>query len=199
MFWSIATRRDFDWPSRQDKPQGPRRVSAAARLFHFLGEVEAVFGVWIIPLFLLMNAFLGRSTTMNYVSHHVNFVEPVFVVVVMAIAATRPILQVAEQTLRLLARLLYPILYKSFLFAIIFIVFNLVERVAIGLWNGRSIAESLPVIGDGSPLGIVIVGLIITTALVPFFAFRELSRVMGKGVLKTLCLKGLAVAAKQGS
>jgi len=94
---------------------------------------------------------------------------------------------------------IYPILYKSFLFAIIFIVFHLVERVAIGLWNGRSIAESLPRIGDGSPLGIVIVGLIITTALVPFFAFRELSRITGKGVLKTLCLKGPAVAAKEGS
>jgi len=84
---------------------GVRRVSTSARLFHFLGEVEAVFGVWIIPLLFLMNAFVGRSTMINYVSHHVNFVEPVFVIVVMAIAATRPILQVAEQALRWLARL----------------------------------------------------------------------------------------------
>jgi hypothetical protein len=74
-------------------------------MFHFLGEVEAVFGVWIIPLLFLMNAFVGRSTMINYVSHHVNFVEPVFVIVVMAIAATRPILQLAEQALRWLARL----------------------------------------------------------------------------------------------
>jgi hypothetical protein len=29
-------------------------------------------------------------------------------------------------------------------------------------------------------------------ALIPFFAFRELSRVMGKGVLATLLLKGHA-------
>jgi len=28
--------------------------------------------------------------------------------------------------------------------------------------------------------------------LIPFFAFRELSRVMGKGVLETLLLKGRA-------
>lgn len=85
--------------------EGLRRVSASARLFHFLGEVEAVFGIWVIPLFLLMNAFVGRSTTIDYVSHRVNFVEPMFVVVVMAIAATRPILQLAEQSLRWLARL----------------------------------------------------------------------------------------------
>src|SRR4030095_9973942 len=85
--------------------EGLRRVSASARAFHFLGEVEAVFGIWVIPLFLLMNAFVGRSTTIEYVSHRVNFVEPIFVVVVMAIAATRPILQLAEHSLRWLARL----------------------------------------------------------------------------------------------
>ena len=85
--------------------KGVRQVSASARMFHFLGEVEAVFGIWIIPLLFLMNAFVGRSTMINYVSHHVNFVEPVFVIVVMAIAATRPILQLAEQALRWLARL----------------------------------------------------------------------------------------------
>lgn len=82
-----------------------RRVCASARVFHFLGEVEVVFGIWVVPLFLLMNIFLGRSTTIDYVSHRINFTEPVFVVVVMAIAATRPILQLAEQALRCLARL----------------------------------------------------------------------------------------------
>jgi len=90
-------------PSGQS--QGPRRVSPAARLFHFLGEVEAVFGIWIIPLFLLMNTFVGRSTTIEYLNRRVDFTEPVFVVVVMAIASTRPILQLAERGLRSLARL----------------------------------------------------------------------------------------------
>jgi hypothetical protein len=41
----------------------------------------------------------------NYFSHGVSFIEPVFVVVIMAIAATRPILQLAEQSLRFFARL----------------------------------------------------------------------------------------------
>jgi len=45
--------------------------------------------------------------------------------------------------------------------------------------------ESILKNGGGSPLGLVIAGLIITVALIPFFAFRELSRVMGKAVLET--------------
>ena len=70
-----------------------------------------------------------------------------------------------------------------------FICFNLAEEVVIGLWKGKTIAESLPRIGGGSPAGTVIAGLIMTIALIPFFAFRELSHVLGKGTLATLFLK----------
>lgn len=85
-------------------PQHPR-VSAAARLFHFLGEVEAVFGIWIVPLLLFMAASKGTRAALAYIEERVNFTEPVFVVVVMAIASTRPILELAERLLQRLARL----------------------------------------------------------------------------------------------
>jgi hypothetical protein len=84
----------------------------------------------------------------------------------------------------------FPVLHKSLVFAIIFICFNMAEEIVIGLWKGKTVAESIPKIGGGSPFGIVIAGLIFTVALIPFFAFRELSRVLGKGVLETLLLKG---------
>jgi len=63
------------------------------------------------------------------------------------------------------------------------------EEVVIGVWKGKTIAESIPRIGGGSPAGTVIAALIMTIALIPFFAFRELSRVLGKGVLAALFLK----------
>ena len=88
---------------------------------------------------------------------------------------------------------IFPILHKSVLFAIIFICFNIAEDVVVGLWKGKTIAESVPKFGSGSPLEIIIVSLIITVALIPFFGFRELSRVMGRGVLGTLLLKGPAI------
>jgi len=84
---------------------GLLRVSGAARLFHFLGEVEAVFGIWILPLLLLMSVQIGNGAAIDYVNHRVSFTEAVFVVVIMAIASTRPILQLAEKLLRVLARI----------------------------------------------------------------------------------------------
>ena len=60
-------------------------------LFHLLGEIEVVFGIWAMILVLFMFIFLGKEETMNYVNNR-NYVETMFVFVIMVIAATRPIL-----------------------------------------------------------------------------------------------------------
>lgn len=80
-------------------------LSTAARVLHFLGEVEAVFGIWCVPLFVLLAIRLGWGTTVNYFTHTVSYIEPIFVVIIMAIASTRPILRLAENCLGALARL----------------------------------------------------------------------------------------------
>ncbi|MCC6234467.1 MAG: putative Na+/H+ antiporter [Verrucomicrobiales bacterium] len=84
----------------------PRETSSVlAGLLHFLGEVEAVFGLWVVPLLIMMAARFGHGTVVNYVEHHLHFQEPIFVVVIMALASTRPILDLAERLLRLIASL----------------------------------------------------------------------------------------------
>jgi len=75
-----------------------------AVVFHFLGEVEAVFGVWLIPLGLAILVMKGAGVASHYLSG-VNFTEPIFVVVIMAIASSRPILQFAEGSLKKFADL----------------------------------------------------------------------------------------------
>jgi len=47
----------------------------------------------------------GWTTAAHYVNNTVNFTEPLFVVVIMALAATRPVVLLAENTLRRLANL----------------------------------------------------------------------------------------------
>ncbi|MBL9135838.1 MAG: putative Na+/H+ antiporter [Verrucomicrobiales bacterium] len=84
-------------------PPPPETASVASRLLHFLGEVEAVFGLWAVPLVILMATRLGQGTAVNYLEHRVHFIEPLFVVVIMALSSTRPILELAERFLRLVA------------------------------------------------------------------------------------------------
>jgi hypothetical protein len=80
-------------------------VSIAARVLHFLGEVEAVFGIWVIPLFMFMTVRLGWHRAVYYLDNPTAYIEPIFVVVIMIIASTRPVVQLAERCLRSVARL----------------------------------------------------------------------------------------------
>jgi hypothetical protein len=80
-------------------------VSFKAEMMHFLGEVEAIFGIWAVPLFAAITIFKGWPAAERYMSHGVTFTEPMFVVVILCIAATRPVLRFAEQALRIVAKL----------------------------------------------------------------------------------------------
>ena len=78
-------------------------VSFKATMLHFLGEIEAVFGIWGLVLMFAIAGFYDVGTAENYILT-VNFTEPMFVVVIMVLASTRPVLRFAENTLRFFAR-----------------------------------------------------------------------------------------------
>ena len=81
-------------------------VHHGAELFHFLGEVEAVFGIWAIALVGAIFAFYDWKTVVSYVGYKVNFTEALFVVVIMTLASTRPILYISELLMWKIANLL---------------------------------------------------------------------------------------------
>lgn len=86
-----------------------RPVAFWAEFFHLMGEVEAIFALWLIPLFggfwfvygwRDFTAYLDKLTFVDE-----KFVEPVFVVVVMCMAATRPIIQLSGDIINLFAKI----------------------------------------------------------------------------------------------
>jgi hypothetical protein len=77
--------------------------SVWAEALHFLGEIEVVFGLWSVVLLAAMLAYAGWNTAMNYFNDTVNYTEPLFVVVIMALAATRPVIAFAETAMRRVA------------------------------------------------------------------------------------------------
>jgi hypothetical protein len=91
---------------RRHKERGAEGdVSFLAEIFHFLGEIEAIFGIWVVPLLVAITAFHGWPAARDYLAHHTNFTEPLFVVVIMTMAASRPVLRLAERLLSLAAAL----------------------------------------------------------------------------------------------
>ncbi len=81
------------------------RHGIAREIVHVLGEVEVVFGLWVVPLMIAMAMTTGWAEAVHYLNDTVNYTEPLFVVVIMALASTRPIVGLAESALRAVAGL----------------------------------------------------------------------------------------------
>jgi len=86
---------------RGDVPRDSHHIGAG--VFHFLGEIEAVFGIWAIVLVIAIVGFYDWTTVVGYIGGKVNFTEPAFVVVIMTLAATRPILRLSESIIKRIA------------------------------------------------------------------------------------------------
>ena len=77
--------------------------TAHAGIWHLLGEVEAVFGLWAIVLVLFIALAYGWGTSSAYLDD-LTFTEPMFVFVIMVIAASRPVMQFASDGVQAMAR-----------------------------------------------------------------------------------------------
>lgn len=90
-------------PRDHEHPDGEPEVSFKATFFHFLGEVEAIFGIWVIALAGAATYYYSWDDFKLYLGKDKIFTEPLFVVVIMAIAASRPVLRFAEKLMSITA------------------------------------------------------------------------------------------------
>jgi len=75
------------------------------KIFDMLGEVEIVFGFWAITLILIFFLLSGKIETLNYLNNQ-SYVEPLFVFVIMIIAASKPILDFSLTCVKQISKLL---------------------------------------------------------------------------------------------
>jgi len=80
-----------------------RRFPRHAGLFHLLGEVEVVFGLWAIVLVLALAGLASADAAVAYAENR-HYTEPLFVFVVMVIAASRPVLAAVTHAVLAVAR-----------------------------------------------------------------------------------------------
>lgn len=81
------------------------RYPQHAGLFHLLGEIEVVFGFWAIVLILFIALMQDSAQALAYAESR-NYTEPLFVFVVMVVAASRPVLKLVERAVAVVARVM---------------------------------------------------------------------------------------------
>lgn len=156
-----------------------------AKAIHEAKRFLAIFVyLWILfGLFLIHETIILAQHGIGFTRYGFAFINAWILAKVMLVAEDLNIARGFESR-----PLVYPVLYKSTVFGIVFLCFSVAEQASLGLWHGKRLADSIPAIGNGSPLGILSLALLIVFALMPYFAFREIDRAIGSGKLRALLL-----------
>ena len=91
-------------------------------------------------------------------------------------------------------RIVISALFKSGVFALLLVCFDVLEETIVGVIHGKSVAASVPQIGGGGLEGKMIMGIIAFVVLIPFFLFTEIQRVVGKNELHLLIFRNRSKA-----
>jgi len=75
-----------------------------AGLFHLLGEIEVVFGFWAFIFIAIMALVAGGDEAIEYLESR-QYTEPLFVFVIMVVAASRPVLEAIRRLITVTAGL----------------------------------------------------------------------------------------------
>jgi hypothetical protein len=138
--------------------------------------------LWLLlGLFALHEDIVLRNRGIGFVFHGFALINALVLAKVMLIAED---LKLGH---RLRAHpLIYPIATEALILATLFIVVHVLEHVIGGLIAGQRLAASVPSIGGGGMQGLLCVSLIMFVTLLPFLAFRHISRELGRGRIEAM-------------
>jgi magnesium-transporting ATPase (P-type) len=159
---------------RQDIVDESLPIPSRSNLKERISEEFKRFLVIFLYLWVVFGLLsLHKSIVLS--QHHVDYQENTFAFINAFVFAK--VLLIAEY-LQLGRRfsnkpLIYPILYKCFIFTVVLVVFHIVETTVLGVWHGNTIADSLPPMLGWNPKGLLAVSLMCFILLLPFFGFRE--------------------------
>jgi hypothetical protein len=97
--WSQKITREHQEKHGKDAPH-----KFSAEILHFFGEIEVIFGLWVIPLVISIAYYFNWDIAYAFLKT-CDYVEPIFVVAIMILSSTRPITCFADRLLKQFASL----------------------------------------------------------------------------------------------
>jgi len=160
-----------------------RKRSWKEILFHEMVEywINFIYLALVFAAFTQYRRFVLAAYDIVYENYWVAVIQALILAKVIMIGAVVRLGRGLEHK-----PLIYPTLYKTVVFTLFVIAFAVVEHTVKGLWSGKGLTGGI-VEMYGERLHELLAGaLVIFVALIPFFAIRELSRVLGGDKLRAL-------------
>jgi hypothetical protein len=180
--------------SHPGEDAGPRRTLADLAKREVLRFVVLFLYLWAMFLLFELHQYVVLATyQIPFENWGFGFLNALVLAKVMVVAD-----EVRMKAFLRSKPLIVPVAARSLAFAILFIAVDIAEKVLVGAFHGKGIAESIPNFGGGGLLGRIVVAIIIAVALMPFFAFEEIDLALGRGRLGELLFKR-GLAANEGA
>jgi hypothetical protein len=77
--------------------------SLVVHILYLLSEIEVVFAFWAVPLFIVMSFLYGWEIALDYINTR-DYTEALFIVVILYMASTGPIVHAAEALIKWVAK-----------------------------------------------------------------------------------------------
>ncbi len=85
--------------------------------------------------------------------------------------------------------LILVILYEAVICTLFFLVFHVIERSVIAKFSGHAITAGAVEVGGGGLVGALIVSIILFVSLLPFFAFKNVTRAIGADRMRQILFR----------
>jgi hypothetical protein len=140
--------------------------------------------LWVVfALFVLYRSVISSEEHVPFAAHGFALLNALALAKVMLVAQDLHFGEWFNE-----APLIYATLFKSAAFAVVLGCFKILEEVLIGLYHGQPFNKSISAVGGGTLSGILVMMAILAVLLIPFFAFTELGKILGRDKLRQLLI-----------
>lgn len=159
------------------------RMNWRDKIFHEMGEylVNVIYLALVFAAFTQYRRLLLAVHDVIYTNYWVALIQALIFGKVIMVGALFRLGSSLDQR-----PLILPVLYKAVIFTFLVVVFHLVEHAIKGLWQGNTLAGSIAGFLDQGRHELLAGSLVIFVALIPFFAVKELGRVLGEDKIRAL-------------
>jgi hypothetical protein len=156
------------------------------KIVHEIGEylINVCYLTFMFAAFTQYRRFLLAAHDITYTDYGVAVIEALILGKVIMIGEVIRLGRGLEQK-----PLIYPTLYKTFVFTVFVAVFKAIEYGIKGLWNGSGFMAGLVELSEKWSHELLANSLIVFVAFIPFFAIKELGRVFGEDKIRALFFK----------
>ena len=160
-----------------------KRMNWRDKILHEMGEylVNVIYLTLVFAAFTQYRRLLLAAHDIIYTNYWVAVIHALIFGKVIMIGGFFRIGRSLEQK-----PLIYPTLYKAVVFTFLVVALNLVEHVIKGLWKGNGLMGGIAEFLGRGPHELLAGSLAIFAALIPFFAVKELGRVLGEDKIRQL-------------